>query len=87
MPMEREKVIKGLELLKQRLILQADVLGYGEHISDIDNALELLKRAGCILEEGLHYFPCGRKLLEDETYCEGDVKDGKTKNDSAREVY
>lgn len=38
-----EKVIKGLELLKQRLILQADVLGYGEHISDIDNALELLK--------------------------------------------
>lgn len=75
MPMEREKVIKGLELLKQRLILQADVLGYGEHISDIDNALELLKRAGCILEEGLHYFPCGRKLLEDETYCEGDVRD------------
>lgn len=38
-----EKVIKGLELLKQRLILQADVLGYGEHISDIGNALELLK--------------------------------------------
>lgn len=38
-----EKVVKGLELLKQRLILQADVLGYGEHISDIDNALELLK--------------------------------------------
>lgn len=75
MPMDREKVIKGLELLKQRLILQADVLGYGEHISDIDNALELLKRAGCILEEGLHYFPCGRKLLEDETYCEGDVRD------------
>ena len=38
-----EKAVKGLELLKQRLILQADVLGYGEHISDIDNALELLK--------------------------------------------
>ena len=38
-----EKAVKGLELLKQRLILQADVLGYGYHISDIDNALELLK--------------------------------------------
>lgn len=39
-----EKTVRGLELLKQRLILQADVLGYGEHISDIDNALELLKK-------------------------------------------
>lgn len=38
-----EEVIDRLELLKQRLILQADILGYGEHISDIDNALELLK--------------------------------------------
>ena len=61
-----EKVVKRLELLKQRLILRADVLGYGYHISDIDNALELLKKAGCFAEEGDQYFACGRKVNGDD---------------------
>lgn len=89
-----EKVIKGLECCIKRDpddYLRCDECPYPDGSACTNrlkiDALELLKRAGCILEEGLHYFPCGRKLLEDETYCEGDVKDGKTKNDSAREVY
>ena len=30
-----------------------------------EDALKLLERAGCFLEEGLHYFPCGKKLVTD----------------------
>lgn len=65
-----EKVLKGLELLKQRLILQADVLGYGEHISDIDNALELLKEQEPkpVLSPHIDRF-CIRGFAEYIAYC------------------
>ena len=38
-----EKVIEGLEELKQRLLLQKDILGYGYHVGDINDALVLLR--------------------------------------------
>lgn len=76
-----EKAIKGLESCLQGTWEICEECPYHEfypngcQVARDQDALELLKRAGCILEEGLHYFPCGRKLLEDETYCEGDVRD------------
>lgn len=71
-----EKVIKGLECCGSLMdCARCPYDGEDNGCFTIlkGDALKLLKRAGCFLEEGLHYFPCGKKLLEDETHCEGDV--------------
>ena len=41
--------------------------GYDSCLEELHkDALDLLKRAGCFLEEGLQYTACGRKLITDE---------------------
>ena len=41
--------------------------GYDSCLEELHkDALELIERAGCFLEEGLHYFPCGRGGTIDE---------------------
>lgn len=62
---DREKVIEGLEELKQRLLLQKDILGYGYHVGDINDALVLLREqeaVSTIVEQPLNdtrYIFCG----------------------------
>ena len=41
---DREKFIEGLEGLKQRLLLQKDILGYGYHVDEINDVLAMLKK-------------------------------------------
>ncbi len=40
---DREKLVEGLEELKQRLLLQKDILGYGYYVGEINDVLALLK--------------------------------------------
>ena len=75
---EYSDLFTALEKLQETLI---GISGAGGGIHFIDaqyyaaaviKAIELLKRAGCFLEEGLHYFPCGKKHMDDEVYEEDD---------------
>lgn len=38
------KTIENLSLLRERLKLQKDILGYGSHIDDLSSAIALLKQ-------------------------------------------